>query len=307
MIRSVFSVFRYIFLLGSIAWILLASLGQTNLPTAVLFASVLGVWLVISIMMDGARRSAPTGRAAILHSTLTALMDAYLIVLAMTLLRGAPGPARYDICAIYVLPATAIGGPLPGAAAALAGMFACFNGSVLTSGMPSLASIVTTVAVAVSSFAFGWVWRISLPTFRRLLAIAAASSSPDIPLEERLNAMSERLSDISAERDAALERVAEVEAKPAAAAPASPPAGPDGGSTSEATPSTATPGGADLAARVDELEVQLQEAELQKTSLQREIEELSKELESVYAAGNDDAEEPAGDDTPPAAAGGDDI
>ncbi len=289
MIRSVFSVFRYIFLLGSIGGILLTSLGQANMATAVLFASVLGAWLALSVMMDGVRRSAPIGRAAVLHSTLTALMDAYLIVLAMTLLRGAPGPARYDICAIYVLPATAIGGPLPGAAAALAGMFACFNGSVLTSGMPSLASIVTTVAVALASFAFGWAWRVSVPTFRRLLAIAAASSSVDIPLEERLNAMSERLSDISAERDAALECVAQVEAKLAAAPVSAPPAVPDGGSTSEVPPSTATPGGEELAARVDELEGQLQEAEFQKANLQREMQELSKELECVYAAGNDEA------------------
>ena len=63
MIRSVFSVFRYIFLLGSIGGILLTSLGQANMATAVLFASVLGAWLALSVMMDGVRRSAPIGRA----------------------------------------------------------------------------------------------------------------------------------------------------------------------------------------------------------------------------------------------------
>jgi hypothetical protein len=290
MIRSAFSVFRYIFLLGCIGWILLASIGQENWATAVLFAFVLVAWLVLSVVVGGARRSTPTGRAAILHTTLTALMDVYLAVLAMTLLRGAPGPARYDICAVYVLPATAIGGPLPGAAAALAGMFACFNGSVLTAGIPSLASLVTTVAVAVSSFAFGWAWRVSVPTFRRLITVASASSSPDIPLEERLNAMSDRLSEISAERDAALERVAEVEAKLAAAPQSAPPAG-----------------GADLAARVDELDMQLKDADLQKLHMQREMQELAKELESVYASGDDEPEEPAGLGTPQAAAVGDEL
>jgi hypothetical protein len=305
MIRSAFSVFRYVFLLGCVGWILLTSIGRENWAQAVLFAFVLVAWLVLSVVVGWARRSTPTGRAAIFHTTLTALMDAYLAVLAMTLLRGAPGPARYDICAVYVLPATAIGGPLPGAAAALAGMFACFNGSVFTSGIPSLASLVTTVAVAVTSFAFGWVWRVSVPTFRRLIIAAPASSLPDVPLEERLNDMSERLSEISEERDAALERIAEVEAKLAAGTPAPPSAPtalPEGGSMS-----TATPGSADLSARVAELEILLQAAEFEKTQMEQEMKELSKELESAYAFGDDEPEGITRDGAPQTAAGEDDI
>jgi hypothetical protein len=37
------------------------------------------------------------------------------------------------------------------------------------------------------------------------------------------------------------------------------------------------------------------------------MQELSKELECVYAAGNDEAEEPAGHDTPQPAAEGDEL
>ncbi len=304
MMRTAFTAFRYTFLVACIGWISLSSIGHETSAKAMVFACILAMWLTLSAVMGTAKR-VTTGRTALLHTTLTALMDTYLTVLAMTLLRGAAGPARYDICAIYVLPATAIGGPIPGAAAALAGIFACFNGIVLASGMPSLTALATIVAVAVSSFAFGLAWHVSVPTFRRLLMVASASSST-IPIEKRITAMSARLSEISEERDAALERAAELEARAAAVSLSETPA-PADDSTPDGPPPAATPGDTDLAARIEELEMQLQVAEFEKVGMQQEMKELSKELETVYISVDRDPGEPVEHDTPQAAAEKEDL